>query len=587
MQRGDGMAIRMRTGNEEKFDAGKMVPGEWAVSTDTKYVRMCFAPGVVARMATYEAFEADMVQIQTILATCQDIQEAVEAFAELAEQHAAQAATYSVESKSWAVGGTALRTGEDTDNAKYYAQQAETSASNAETSAQRAIISEQSAADSALSAKDSAASADLNAGIASSKAADAKTLAETASVKAVEALDSATSASTFATEARNSALVSAENAQNASNDADRAEAAAQQAESIANIGIATIEIAGIVKPDGTSVIVDEDGTLHSQGGSAGTIDYNELENKPFIDGVELQGNKSLDDLGIQPKGEYALTVNAGHSLSLSIDPATYIMTLSLLNEAGGILSTKTIDFPLESMVINAEYSLGVLTLALQNGQTVDVDISDIVSGLVKDTFTIAGIDMKNNITADELRTALGVQNIPNVSTNDQTPTFEQAATRENIASGEKLSVIFGKIMKWFSDLKSVAFSGSYNDLSNKPTIPTKTSQLTNDSGFKTTDNNTWKANTASSEGYVAKGSGQANKVWKTDANGNPGWRDDNSSSIVLTNNLLATVAGTALDAVQGKALDGKITTLNNNLANGKVKFQVTSDGKLQYSVFIE
>lgn len=31
------------------------------------------------------------------------------------------------------------------------------------------------------------------------------------------------------------------------------------------------------------------------------------------------------------------------------------------------------------------------------------------------------------------------------------------------------------------------FSGSYNDLINKPTIPTKTSQLTNDSGFKTTD----------------------------------------------------------------------------------------------------
>ena len=35
--------------------------------------------------------------------------------------------------------------------------------------------------------------------------------------------------------------------------------------------------------------------------------------------------------------------------------------------------------------------------------------------------------------------------------------------------------------------KPVLFSGNYNDLSNKPTIPTKTSQLTNDSGFLTSE----------------------------------------------------------------------------------------------------
>lgn len=39
-------------------------------------------------------------------------------------------------------------------------------------------------------------------------------------------------------------------------------------------------------------------------------DYNNLENKPSIGGVELSGDKSLEQLGIQPKGEYITKIPA-------------------------------------------------------------------------------------------------------------------------------------------------------------------------------------------------------------------------------------------------------------------------------------
>ena len=57
---------------------------------------------------------------------------------------------------------------------------------------------------------------------------------------------------------------------------------------------------------------------------------------------------------------------------------------------------------------------------------------------------------------------------------DTTVTFSAADERTNIATGEKLSALFGKIAKWLSDLKTVAFTGSYSDLTDKPTIPSNT-----------------------------------------------------------------------------------------------------------------
>lgn len=48
-------------------------------------------------------------------------------------------------------------------------------------------------------------------------------------------------------------------------------------------------------------------TLETGGGTgSGTTDYNDLTNKPQINGHELSGNKSASDLGLQAAGDYAL-----------------------------------------------------------------------------------------------------------------------------------------------------------------------------------------------------------------------------------------------------------------------------------------
>ena len=125
--------MQMRRGLEADFDPDKMRPGEWAVSTDKKYVRMCFSPGVCVRMATYEAFEADMSKIQAILSEVQTIEEAVIRINEEVSANADAVVEYTEQAKQYC------------DEAKQFRDEAETSATNAKASEDKAKVSETNA----------------------------------------------------------------------------------------------------------------------------------------------------------------------------------------------------------------------------------------------------------------------------------------------------------------------------------------------------------------------------------------------------------------------------------------------------------
>lgn len=268
--------ILMRRGQEVNFDPNKMMPGEWAVSLDSKYVRMCFSPGVCVRMATYDAFEADMVQIQRILAECQTVEEAVQ------------------------------RIYEEIKDVAVDVERIETAAASALESEENALNSANLAVQSAETAMQKAEEAEESANIASTKAEQATEGANTATQKASEAAENAGNVRNMSEASQSYAIggtgtregEDTDNAkyynQQASDNADRAEEAAERASAVADVGVATTEKAGLVRPDGETIRVDLDGTIHAD---RGTTSYTDLDNKPKINDVVLEGNKTIDDLG--------------------------------------------------------------------------------------------------------------------------------------------------------------------------------------------------------------------------------------------------------------------------------------------------
>ena len=91
-----------------------------------------------------------------------------------------------------------------------------------------------------------------------------------------------------------------------------------------------------------------------------------------------------------------------------------------------------------------------VVVAVGSAENVTAVISEYIGYVTKEAFDAHVADTENphEVTAAQV----GLGNVPNVSTNNQTPTFIEADTLSNIASGETMNVLFGKIKKALSAL---------------------------------------------------------------------------------------------------------------------------------------
>ena len=144
--------------------------------------------------------------------------------AKAAANAAAQAADASAAlSESYAKGGTNTRTGENTDNAKYYKEQADAAAEAAQTASETA----QGKAEDAQTAAEAAQTA---AETAQGKAEDAQTAAEAAQTASETAQGKAEDAQTAAEAAQTAAETAQDKAEDAQTASESAQAAAETAE---------------------------------------------------------------------------------------------------------------------------------------------------------------------------------------------------------------------------------------------------------------------------------------------------------------------------------------------------------------------
>ena len=261
-------------------------------------------------------------------------------------------------------------------------------------------------------------------------------------------------------------------------------------ESAYTLPIASADVLGGIKV-GAGLTISTEGTLSATGGgTADAVEWNNVLDKPTtiagygITDAKIDGNNVvLGDKTITPytpsnpptypvdsvNGKTGVVVLSAADVGAL--PNTTVIpdkTSQLDNDSGYITDSALTGYAKKTEIPTKTSELtndsGYITNTALEPYAKTVDIPTKTSQLNNDS----GYITANDVPVKSVDGATGdvVTNAVKTTTQTLTETQKQQA-RTNIGAGTS------------------SFDGDYNSLTNKPTIPTKTSQLTNDSGFIT------------------------------------------------------------------------------------------------------